>query len=206
VKDKPLDHDDPGMAFEVRRRLVHASGALIPAGYLLDQHVLGVGIVTWPVVQVLAVLGLVAVVVLEVARLYRGLEHPIYEQLTREYEQDTVAGYALYVLSGTVVVLLFDPQIAVPALFILTLADPVSGLLSSGEFRRVARPRVFVGMFLVSLALAYPFVPLEAAVVGAVGATLADGVKPVIGGYIVDDNLTIPIVAAVAMWAVVTLS
>ena len=189
------------MPFEIRRRLVHASGAAVPGVYLLDSHAIDAGLITWQVVQLLAVVGLVATAVLEVARLYGGLEHAIYDQLTREYEQETVAGYALYVLGATIVVFAFEPTVAVPALFMLTLADPVSGMLSGDEFRRVARPRVFAGMFLVSFALAYPFVSAAAAVAGAVGAAIADGVKPVVGGYVVDDNLTIPVVAAALMWA-----
>jgi dolichol kinase len=188
------------MSLELGRRLVHASGAVIPGAYLLDEHVLGTGLVTWRVVQAVAVAGLVATAALEAARLSGALEHPIYDRLTREYEQDKVAGYALYVLSGTVVVLLFDPRIAVPALFMLMLGDPVSGILSTGELRTIKRPRVLVGMFLVSLALAYPFVGPVAAVAGALGAMLADGVKPTVGDYVVDDNLTIPIAAAIPMW------
>ena len=188
------------MSLELGRRLVHASGAAIPGAYLLDRHVLETGMVTWRVVQAVAVAGLLATAVLEFLRLSGTLEHPIYDRLTREYEQDKVAGYALYVLSGTAVVLVFEPQIAVPALFMLTLGDPVSGLLSTGELRTVKRPRVLAGMFLVSLALAYPFVGLVAAVAGAVGAMLADGVKPTVGDYVIDDNLTIPIAAAIPMW------
>jgi len=189
------------MALEPGRRLVHASGAIVPGAYLLDTHVLQTGLVTWSTIQLLAVVGLFVTAVLEAARLYGGFEHVIYDRLTREYEQDTVAGYALYVVGGTITVFVFEPQIAVPALFMLTLADPVSGMLSSGGLRKIARPRVLIGMFTVSLLLAIPFVPPIAAVAGALGATLADGVKPILKGYVVDDNLTIPVVAASAMWA-----
>ena len=189
------------MALEPGRRLVHASGAIVPGAYLLDTHVLQTGLVTWSTIQLLAVVGLFVTAVLEAARLYGGFEHVIYDRLTREYEQDTVAGYALYVVGGTITVFVFEPQIAVPALFMLTLADPVSGMLSSGGLRTIARPRVLIGMFTVSLLLAIPFVPPIAAVAGALGATLADGVKPILKGYVVDDNLTIPVVAAGAMWA-----
>lgn len=189
------------MSFEFGRRLVHASGAVVPASYLLDTHVLELGLITWPVVQVLAVAGLGLTILLELARLYGGLEHAIYDRLTREYEQDSVAGYAMYVFSSAVVVLVFEPVIAVPALFMLTLGDPISGLLSTGELRKVKRPRVLVGMFTVSFLFAYPFVGPIVAAFGALGAMLADGVKPVIGSFVVDDNLTIPIAAAVPMWA-----
>jgi dolichol kinase len=192
------------MSFEIRRRAVHASGAAVPGAYLLDAHY-GVGLVTWRAVQVFTVAGLVVTALLEAARLYGGLEHAIYEQLTREYEQDNIAGYALYVLSTTVVVLAFEPPIAVPAMFMLMLADPVSGFLSSGELRTVARPRVLVGMFLASFGLAYPFVSPLAAAAGALGATVADGLKPRIRGHVIDDNLTIPLLAAGLMWAVLHL-
>jgi dolichol kinase len=188
------------MGLEIRRRLVHASGAVVPGGYLLDAHVLEAELFTWRLLRLLAVLGLAVTVVLEAARLYGGLEHAIYEQLTREYEQDTVAGYALYVLSGTVVVWTFEPRLAVPAVFMLTIADPVSGLLAGDELRTFARPRVFAGMFVTSLLLALPFVAPLAAVAGALGSTVADGVKPTLAGYVVDDNLTIPIFAATGMW------
>lgn len=190
------------MSLELGRRLVHAAGASIPAAYLLDTRVLEAGLVTWRVVQAITVVGLLLAAVLEAARLSGALEHPIYDRLTREYEQDKVAGYALYVLSGTVVVLAFDPRIAVPALFMLTLGDPVSGILSTGELRTIKRARVLIGMFTVSFAFAYPFVGAVAGVAGALGATVADGVKPTIGDYVIDDNLTIPIVAAVSMWLV----
>lgn len=192
------------MGYEFRRRLVHASGAVVPGTYLVDSA-FSVGVVTWNVVRIVAVVGIVLAFVLEFLRLYAGLDWNIFEQLTREYEQESVAGYALYVASGAVVILVFGPQIAVPALFMLTLADPISGLLSSGELRTVKRPRVLGVMFAVCFALAVPFVPLVAAVAGAVGATVADGVKPVVAGYVVDDNLTIPILSAGAMWIVLQL-
>jgi dolichol kinase len=187
------------MAFEIGRRLVHASGAIVPGAYLLDTRVLGLGLVTWPLIRALAVAGLVVTAGLETARLYGGLEHAIYDRLTREYEQESVAGYALYVLGGAITVFAFRPALAIPALFMLTLADPISGMLSSGGLRPIARPRVLIGMFGACLLLALPFVTPLVAVAGALGGTVADGFKPKIGGYVVDDNLTIPLFAAGAM-------
>jgi len=188
------------MALEIGRRLVHAAGALVPGAYLLDTRILETGLLTWSTIRAIAVVGLIATTILEAARLYGGLEHPIYDRLTREYEQEKIAGYALYVLGGTITVFVFGPQVAIPALFMLTLGDPISGMLSSDELRVVARPRVFVGMFATSFVLAFPFVPPVVAVAGALGATVADGVKPIIAGYVVDDNLTIPLFGATAMY------
>lgn len=193
------------MAFEIGRRLVHASGAVIPAAYLLDNRVLETGLLGWSTVQAIAVVGVVVTVVLETARLYAGFDHTIYDRLTREYEQDTIAGYVMYVLGGTITVFVFEPRLAVPALFMLTLADPVSGTLSSSQLRVIARPRVFIGMFVVCFLLAFSFVPTVVAVAGALGATIADGIKPIIAGHVVDDNLTIPLFGATAMWAALSI-
>ncbi|WP_255195256.1 dolichol kinase [Halorarius litoreus] len=177
---------------ELQRRLVHASGSVVPLAYVA-------GIATWPQVRVVAVAGTLLALGLEALRLLAGFDHPFYDRLTREYEQENLAGYALYAISGTVVMLLTPPEVGVPAVLMLTLGDPVSGLLSTGELRTVKRPRVLVGMFLTCLVLALPFVPPVAAVLGAVGATIADGVKPIIRGYVIDDNLTIPPAAAAGL-------
>jgi len=58
---------------------------------------------------------------------------------------------------------------------------------------------VLVTMFTVCTLIASIWVPLPAAILGGLAAMVADGVKPIINGFVVDDNLTIPIYAAVAM-------
>ncbi len=179
------------MHAEVTRRLVHASGAGAPALYLF-------GLVTWDQLRLGAMVGIVVTLVLELVRLQVGLDWWVFDQLTREYEQENLAGYALYMFSGSAVILAFGPTIAVPAVLMLTLGDPVSGLAGSGELRRFKRPRVMALMFVVCLALALPFLRPSVAVLAAAAATLADGVKPIIWGYVIDDNVTIPIAAAVA--------
>ena len=182
-----------GLRDEVARRLVHASGAAVPVAWLLGAP--------WWLVQAFMVFAAVAAAVLEVVRLFVGLEWVVYDKLTREYEQDNPSGYALYMWSVAAVVLVFEPKIAVVAMLALSIGDPVSGLLASGELRTIKRPRVLVAMFAVTLAVAWPFLPLSAAVLAAVGATIADGVKPQFRGIVVDDNFSIPIVVAVAGWA-----
>jgi dolichol kinase len=180
------------MALETGRRLVHASGAVVPGLYLVD-------LLTWGQVRYLLLVGILAVVLLEDLRLGGNIDWRIFDHLTREYERDSIAGYALYVVSGAVAGLTFGPQVAVPAIFMLTLADPISGVLSTGELRTVKRARVLVAMFVASTALAVPFVPPAVAVLGGLGAMVADGVKPIYRGYVLDDNLTIPLFAGGAM-------
>ena len=190
------------MADELKRRLVHASGSGLVALYLLAQYFeLGL---TWPRFRLLMVVLAVGTIGLEFLRLRVGLDWEIYETLTREYEQDQIAGYGLYMISMAVVVLLFDQRIALPAMLMLALGDPVSGTVSDNSLKFVKSPKVLVTMFVVSAIIAAPFlyeVPL-AVLAAAVGATLADGIKLQIRDYIVDDNLTIPVYAAVLAWLV----
>ncbi|ELZ95230.1 hypothetical protein C440_09137 [Haloferax mucosum ATCC BAA-1512] len=185
---------------EVKRRLVHASGSGVPLLYVL-------GLVTWQTLGYLFVFLSVVVTVLETLRLFGGLDWRIYDELTREYEQQNLAGYALYVYSQTAVALVFDPHVAVPGMLMLTIGDPISGLLGSAPVGELKSVRTLAAMFTVCFALAAPFViPTSglvvgsaAAAAGAAGATLADGAKPVIAGYVIDDNVSIPPAACVAI-------
>jgi dolichol kinase len=186
------------IAPEVQRRLVHSLGAIIPLGWAVGQ-------VNWRVVQGLWVFGVVVAVALETGRLLGGLESWVYDRLTREYEQENLAGYALYTISMMTVALVVSldigvsENIAAAAMLMLAIGDPISGLLSSGELRSVKQSSVLLIMFGTCTLLASPFVPTAAAVLGGAAATLADGVKPVVAGYVLDDNLTIPPAAATAM-------
>lgn len=180
------------MAEEVERRLVHVSGSVFPLLYVFDA-------LTWPQLQLVLVAGTVFAASLEFLRLVVGVKWSLFDRLTREYEQNNLAGYALYTFSGTAAGLLFTPAVAIPSMFMLTVGDPISGLLGDSELRQVKRVRVLAVMFVVCTLIALPFLPPLVAALGGAGATLADGVKPVIRGYVIDDNLTIPLVAGGAM-------
>ena len=190
---------------EFERRLIHASGTGLPLLYVLD-------LVTWREFGLVMLACSAVAAALEFVRLVVGVEWAIYDRLTRPYEQENVAGYGLYMFSITAVVLVFAPYVAVPATLMLTIGDPVSGLLSgSREAGEPKRPRTLAAMFLVCLAVSAPFlVPAAGTVVGlgaaaaaSAAATVADGLTPVIAGYVIDDNASIPPTAAVAGGVVV---
>ncbi|MFW5939414.1 MAG: dolichol kinase [Halolamina sp.] len=178
---------------ELGRRGVHASGTALPALYLL-------GLVDWPAVRLLLVGLTVAVSALEFVRLVLDYEWPLFDTLAREYERENVAGYALYAYSQTAVAFVFAPAVALPGMLMLTIGDPVSGYLGDNEAGTMKQAGVLGVMFLVCFALAAPFTTAVApfpaghvaAAAGAAGATLADGVKPVVAGYVIDDNASIP--------------
>ena len=178
---------------EVRRRFVHVGGAVFPLAYV-------VGVVTWSQLRLIYVAGLLLALVLEFVRLVLGVEWWLFDQLARDYERSNVAGYALYVIGSTAAVLVFDPRVAVPAVLMLAVVDPVSGLLADNEFREPKRPLVLAVAFALSGLLAIPFVSLPSALLGAAATTVADGMTPVVRGHAIDDNLTIPVGAGAAMW------
>jgi dolichol kinase len=193
---------------EFERRLVHATGTLYPVPYLL-------GWLSWTQTTALLLLSVATAAALEFLRLVVGLDHAVYRALIREYEADAVAGYAVYQvgMAGTAAVAttaVASPTLAVPAMWMLSLGDPVSGALGTNGPREPKRPLVWAVMFIVCVAIALPFVvpsfgPTAGAVVAIVGAltaTVADGLPPVVRGTTVDDNLTIP-VGALASMAVV---
>jgi dolichol kinase len=188
---------------ELGRRAVHASGAGLPGLYLLS-------VVDWPTLRVLLVGFAGVAALLEVLRLSVGLDWAVYDRLTREYEQDNPAGYALYAVSMAGVGLVFGPTVAVPGMLMLAVGDPVSGLLGSGGVREWKAPGVVAATFGVCFALAAPVtVPAAGAAVGslaaaagAAGAAVADGYTPKVRGYVVDDNATIPLYACLAVQTV----
>ncbi|WP_247730832.1 dolichol kinase [Halovivax limisalsi] len=191
------------MADELKRRLVHASGSGLVALFLLARS-LDIGL-TWQRFRLLMVVLAAGTIGLEYLRLRGGLEWWLYDKLTREYEQDQFAGYGWYMVSMALVVLAFDWRIALPAMLMLSIGDPVSGWISADSLRRVKRPAVLAGMFAVCALLAIPFLyeyPL-AAIAAALGATVADGVTVKRGDFVLDDNLTIPIYAGVLAWIAV---
>jgi dolichol kinase len=184
---------------EVGRRLVHVSGTLVPLAYLA-------GLCTWLQVRVLVGVGAVVVVALEAVRLGVGLDWWVYDRLTREYEQAAPAGYALAVVASAVVVWLFPVGVALAALVMLTVADPVAGVLGSGGPGRRKALWVMAVTFGLCLGIGALFVAPRAAVAAAVVATLADSYTPVVARYVVDDNASIPLGAAtVALLALVAL-
>ena len=187
---------------EYGRRVIHASGIGMPLLYLLE-------IVTWQELRyfMIAVTGIF--LLLEFLRLVVGLNHWIYDRATREYEQHTVAGYALAMVSMTAVAVLFGPVVTIPAMAMLIVGDPVSGMLGDNDPHEHKRIGVIAATFCVCFLLAVPFTVegatldsgVAAAAVGALLGAIADGIKPILRGVAVDDNLTIPPVAAAGIVA-----
>ncbi|PSQ17189.1 dolichol kinase [Halobacteriales archaeon QS_8_69_26] len=186
------------MRDEIARRLVHFSGTAVPAAYLLE-------VLPWRVIRWVLAVGAVGAVVLEAVRLLVGLDWYVFEKLTREYERNNPAGYALAVIAMAVVAWAFAPTVAVPALLMLTVADPFAGLMADAGGPESTKEWWVVGAtFLLCLGIGLPFLPPRAAVPAALVATLADATTPRVASYVIDDNFSIPVGAAITAFLAAT--
>lgn len=193
---------------ELRRKSIHLTGALIPAGYyFIDRET---------AVVLLTIINAVFLVV-EWLRLNGKITLPAV--LLRPHEEKQVAAYIYFQLAALLTIFVFDKTIAIAALFMLTFGDTASGIagavIRGGNVRHNSskwmKPLpimavmftvcVIVGFILLKIPLSTDMKALSTGVyiIGALGATLGDAIPFRILGKVVDDNLVIPIMAGIFM-------
>lgn len=183
--------------FEIKRRLIHASGVFIPLLYVSE-------LINWTEVGIILLICFLIVTVLEYLRLYEGFNHIIFEKLTRPYESENIAGYALYIYGMFISWILFPPVAVISGMLMLSIGDPVSGILGNIQREYNIKPLVMTAMFVICYIIVLPltineiglYLGVIAAFIASLGAVIVDEYKPRINGRIIDDNLTIPIISA----------
>ncbi len=136
--------------------------------------------------------------------------HWVMQHIERDQDMKSFPGRGwVFYLIGIFLVLNFFPlDIAMAAIFILAFADSASHLVGI-RFGKIKHPFVstkfiegwFAGLIAGFLA-ALVFVPWHEALAGSFFAMLAEGIEIKLGVDEVDDNILIPVVAAVAIWGV----
>jgi dolichol kinase len=142
----------------------------------------------------------------------------------RQSEDRRLGSYFYAALSMFLAVLLFDKAIAAAAILFLIFGDSITGLAGAVWFMYVRRkpvdirngasggllyaathPKPFPLMLLMFaicgvIGLAFrPELSYPAIIAGAVGAVIADGFPWRIAGHMIDDNLSIPLLAGALM-------
>jgi dolichol kinase len=180
---------------EARRKAIHCCGVAIPALYFFFPK-------EWLTAGFLV--GFVIIALLEWLRLRGCLSLPC----LREYEEKKVGAYVFFVISAFLSILLFSKPVAIAAIMMLAFGDTVSALSgavlntdpSSLPGKRMKPPGVMLAMFLTSLLIGLLVLgPGAVAFLGAIGATIADGVPVRVRQVPLNDNLTIPLVAGALM-------
>lgn len=177
------------------RRLFHAINGLLLAWI--------VGWSGWPITGVLALLGgvLATLTVVDAARLsvprLNILFFRAFLPLASPREHEKVASSTWYVAGVLLTAALFPAPIAGPAVLVLALADPVASLIG----RRWGRTRFGGGtlpgsasFFVVAALILSGFGPLPTALGCAAVVTFVEAFP-----WALDDNLTIPVAAAMTL-------
>lgn len=186
---------------EIRRKLIHLTGLLVPLSILAFGKT---------ITAILIALALLVALILEVGRLNGRISLPE----VRDKEKNSVAGYIYYILGSLLTVIIFEPMIAVTSMLMLSLGDAVSGIVGSILERANVRDNctsirlkplpIVVSMFLVCLTIGFlsstiTQLPFRVYFAGAVGATVADSLAVNAGGRTLDDNLIIPLLSGFMM-------
>lgn len=172
------------------RKFFHFSGSVIPAVYLLFDR--------FTTLLLVASL-LVACCLLEVVRIKGFLDLHVVKESMKETERRRPTGSFYFILGALVTILLFPRAAAIPALFVLSIADPLSSLVG---YRFGRTPLVgktvegTVAFFLVSYVI-LAFFPLRVHVIAA--SAFAASLTELLSSRLIDDNLWIPIVTALVI-------
>jgi dolichol kinase len=173
------------------RNLFHFSGVVIPVCYIL----FGKTTATFFALSLFFVC-----LTLDILRIRGQLRLGWAEACFKVHERHGLSGSFFYTISAFITVLVFERNVAIAALFVLCVSDPLSSLVG----RHVGRVRLiynkslegsltfFASSFLILFAFA--FRPGPSVAVAAIAA-LTELFTP----RFIDDNLSIPIVTAIAL-------
>ena len=172
------------------RKLFHITGSIIPVVYLLTDKQ----------TALIVTAGLFVVdIVLEIMRIKGFMNVTFIENNMKKEESNRLSGSFFYILSGLITIILFEKNIAVSSLFILSIADPLSSLIGSrfGRVRFLGKSlegtmTFFAVAFLILRVFSFS-IPIAAA--GAAIAALTE----LFSTRFIDDNLSIPLGTALAM-------
>lgn len=195
---------------EIKRKAVHLTGLVIPIGYIFIE-------------REIALLALTPLLIVGIIIEYLRLKGRVSLPLVRIHEQQRVAAYIYTGLASVLAIALFPKPIAILSLLFLGIGDTAGAIIgvlwtrgrvdgrikaANGEspedirgMLRARKPnRIMSTVFLACLATGLLFNQIYQIqpwliIVGAVGAALADGVPWRALGYVLDDNLTIPLLS-----------
>ena len=187
---------------EVNRKLLHmflgvVLVALLMFGIVGKEHLFGL-----------------LVVMLVLSMLSKKYNIPIISWLLRNFEREDYVkkfpgrGFIFYIIGSLLVLAFFPMDIAMPAILILAFADSI-GHLFGIRYGKRKHPYVktkfvegWIAGLIAGFIAAFVFVPWHEALAASFFAMLVEGIEVKIGAEEVDDNLIIPLVAAIAIWSV----
>lgn len=186
-----------GIQREIRRKIFHLVSLLIPIGYLMfDREI---------ILKAVAI-ALVVVISLELARLFiprfRNKIHPFFSPIMRVAEEKKLSGVTYMIAGAWITIYLFEKEIAIIALLLVSISDATAAIVGTAYGKIHLWQKTLEGsvaFFTVTglMMILTGNISLEQKLVGMVSGTLVE-LLPIP----INDNLSLPIVTALAMQTV----
>ncbi len=188
--------------YEFARKAIHLSSLLIPLIYCNISRELALLILT-PLTAGFFLVDVLKNFVKPLASWYHGTFAPMLRNHELQKDHIHLNGATWITLSAFILIALFPKMIAVTAFAMVSVSDTVAALVGKKFGRHRFQEKSLEGSlaFLVSalvIAVLVPKVLFAAGAVMAVCGTIAEAAEVRIGGFKIDDNITVPIISATA--------
>ena len=126
----------------------------------------------------------------------RRKSHIIPEWILRGYERRGIGAHLYFGVSMLIVTLLFSPRASFVAIACGSAGDGVAGIVKKAR-REYAAPAMLLASLFVLVILSFTIgLSVPAALLAAVLATLMEARLGRVGRYYINDNLSVPLIAA----------
>ena len=203
-KTGKIDHfpDRLNFRYEFARKAIHLSSLLIPLIYCRISRELALAILT-PMAAGFLFVDILKNFVPPISEWYHATFAPMLRHHELQRDRIHLNGATWITLSAFILIAFFPKMIAVTAFAMVSISDTVAALVGKRFGQHRFGDKSYEGSlaFLVSaiaIALAIPHLLLPAGIVMAVAGTIAEAVVIRIGGFKIDDNITVPLAAALA--------
>ena len=186
-----------GLQGEIRRKIFHLVSLIIPLGYLVLERETTLKVVA---------IAFVVVITMELARLFnprfRNRIHPFFSSIMRGAEEKKLSGVTYMLIGAWVTIYLVEKEIAIIALLLVSISDAAAAIVGTAYGKIHLWQKTLEGsvaFFTVTgiIMILASNLSLEQKLVGMITGTLVE-LLPIP----VNDNLSLPIVTALAMQAV----
>lgn len=179
---------------EFKRKAIHLVALAIPIGYFLLPKLLSL------LILAPFVLGSIVIDIIRLKRLpLHGFLNRLIGPMLREHENSDFTGSSYILTASLLSIILFDKSVAVAAISFIILGDIAAALIG----RRYGKIRIkkkslegsFACLFMcVLVAVIVPGFPLWIGIIGAVTATIIEGIT-----LPTDDNFSVPLISGLVM-------
>ena len=191
-----------GFRYEFARKAIHLSSLLIPLIYCRISRELALMILV-PMTAGFLFVDILKNFVPAISDWYHGTFAPMLRHHELQKDHTHLNGATWITLSAFILIALFPKMIAVTAFAMVSISDTMAALVGKKFGRHRFGEKSYEGslaFFVSAMAIAavVPHVVLPAGIAMAAAGTIVEAVVIHIGGFKIDDNITVPLASATA--------